>query len=383
MMNKLPLPTETEVDTHQALVEKLRNFSQLNENWISFSSFMEIVLYDKECGYYIKKKNNFGSLGDFVTAPMISDLFAETFLKQFSVIFNKTKSMVLELGPGNGFFCRDMLNASEEEGVEIEKYYLLEIGLKSIENQKITLQQSLSEETYRKIEWVTEIPDKFTGVVFMNEFIDALPVDIFKVQDNKIVQKGLKFQDNNLVWAYKNASLEMPKNLIYPLPNGYVFEHSFLYEKWINQLNSSISKGAVFIVDYGFTNHEYFHPDRNEGTLMCHYQHMAHTDPLINLGSQDITSHVNFSYLAELFNKNNFMIEGFLSQANFLINSGILDGLKKYNPNDILNYSKKSMELQKLVSPAEMGDLVKVMVVTKNIDIDFHCFKSFDKSFQL
>ena len=104
MMNKLPLPTETEVDTHQALVEKLRNFSQLNENWISFSSFMEIVLYDKECGYYIKKKNNFGSLGDFVTAPMISDLFAETFLKQFSVIFNKTKSMVLELGREMVFF---------------------------------------------------------------------------------------------------------------------------------------------------------------------------------------------------------------------------------------------------------------------------------------
>ena len=92
-----------------------------------------------------------------------------------------------------------------------------------------------------------------------------------------------------------------------------------MYEKWINQLNSSISKGAVFIVDYGFTNHEYFHPDRNEGTLMCHNQHMAHTDPLINLGSQDITSHVNFSYLAELFNKNNFMIEGFLSQANFFL----------------------------------------------------------------
>jgi len=384
-MNKLPIQTKTEVKIHNKLVKKLKKLSKLNDNWVPFSVFMETVLYDPEHGYYIRKQENFGELGDFITAPMISDFFAQTFLKQFYEIFKKTTSIILEIGPGNGFFCRDILQSSEDEGIQIDKYYLMEIGVQSKKKQKVMLKKCLSDSAYRKIKWVKEVPDSFSGVVFMNELLDALPVDIFKVRDKKLYQKGLSFEDQYLTWSYKDEllSLDIIKDQIDNLPEGYIFEHSFEYEKLIKELNAKITKGAIFIVDYGFANHEYFHPDRSEGTLMCHYRHFSHSDPLINLGSQDITSHVNFSYLAELCNRNNFLIEGFLSQANFLINSRILDCLNKYDPNDSLNFTKKTTELQKLLSPAEMGDLFKVMVLSKNIDIDLGCSQTQDKSFQL
>jgi len=383
-MTKLPLPTQTEIQTHNILVEKLREYSEANDNWISFSKFMEVVLYDKADGYYIKKNDNFGVQGDFITAPMISNLFAETFLMQFQLIFNHTNSIILECGPGNGFFCRDIMLAAKHRKIQIDRYYLLEVGIESVKKQKKILQECLTKSDYKKIQWVNEIPVQFDGVVFMNEFIDALPIDIFLKKNKKIVEKGLTFDNGRLIWKYKNIlPLTIPSEWLSNLKTDYLFEHSSQYEKWIKQLDTSIYRGAVIIADYGFSHHEFFHPDRHQGTIMCHYRHLAHFDPLVNLGSQDITSHVNFSYLAKLFSENNFLIEAFQSQANFLLNNGILRCLAKYDPHNTKEYLKKTMGLQKLLSPSEMGDLVKVLVISKNIEIDFSYLNSQDKSFQL
>jgi SAM-dependent MidA family methyltransferase len=148
---------------------------------------------------------------------------------------------------------------------------------------------------------------------------------------------------------------------------------------WINKINQSLTKGILLIIDYGFNDKEYFHDQRSQGTLMCHFKHHAHDNPLIHLGIQDITSHVNFSYVAREASKLGLHIKGFISQANFLINCGILDLLERVNIEDHAKYMKSVSEIQKLLSPSEMGDLFKVMAIEKNIDMDLMGLKNNNK----
>jgi len=169
---------------------------------------------------------------------------------------------------------------------------------------------------------------------------------------------------------------------IHTFPADYTFEFSNLYKYWVDTLKKTLQQGAIYIVDYGFHDKELFHPDRSAGTLMCYLNHQSHSDPLINIGQQDISCHVNFSLLKNLFG-DDVQIEGFVSQANYLINANILDILKSYNPKDVVNYSKKTAELNMLISPAEMGDLIKVMSVSKEVDIQLHGFSKNDRSFLL
>jgi SAM-dependent MidA family methyltransferase len=139
---------------------------------------------------------------------------------------------------------------------------------------------------------------------------------------------------------------------------------------------------ACFI-DYGFPAREYYHPDRREGTLMCHYRHRAHDDPFFLPGLQDITSHVDFSAIARSAREAGMEVAGFATQAQFLINCGITEVLARVPAEDSKRYLARSNQANRLLSPAEMGDLFKVIVLERNCSVPLRGFTSGDRQDRL
>jgi SAM-dependent MidA family methyltransferase len=167
------------------------------------------------------------------------------------------------------------------------------------------------------------------------------------------------------------------------LPEGYVTEVCPAASGLIASLANALQQGVILMIDYGFGAREYYHPQRNQGTVMCHYQHYAHTDPLIYIGLQDITAHVDFSQIAMLCDPHGISLAGYASQAQFLMNCGILEIMSLVLPSDMARYTPLAAAAQKLLSPAEMGDLFKVIAFSKNFDEPLLGFLQGDKSYTL
>ena len=225
-----------------------------------------------------------------------------------------------------------------------------------------------------------DIPQNYEGIIFLNEFFDALPTNIYQKKENALYQKVVSIKDDELGWLMIKDSNEeiINSNFFSHLSNGYTFEFSPMYQSWAHKIKGRLKKGALIIVDYGFHESEFFHHDRYEGTLMCYFKQHSNQNPFINLGQQDISCHVNFSYLNNLLNDSLDLV-GYVTQANYLINAGILGLIKSIDPASEL-FAKVSSELNLLLSPAEMGELVKVIAYTKELDMHLAGFKSYDRA---
>ena len=333
---------------------------------------MEFVLYDPELGYYTGTLRKFGEKGDFVTASEISNFFAKTLCIQFKEIFKSISRNIIEIGAGSGQFALQVIQFLSSDNENINQYLILEISPSLRKEQHDLLTKHLPSHLFNKIQWIDEIPKKYEGIIFCNELLDALPVDLIKKEAGMYYQKGIGIENEVLIWKDKpikdisNYDQINLKNL----PDNYLIEYPLHIKNWLNKISQSLNKGIVFIIDYGFNHTEYFHEQRSQGTLMCHFRHYVHDNPLIQLGIQDITTHVNFSYVAREASKLGLNTTGFISQANFLINCGILNLLEKINIENRALYMKSVSEVQKLLSPSEMGDLFKVMILEKNSDLN-------------
>ncbi len=376
-MPSMPTALQNEIQLSEQLKTKILQSIHLRDGWISFDHFMELALYDPELGYYTGTSRKFGEKGDFVTASEISSFFAKTLCIQFKEIFKSLARNIIEIGAGSGQFALQVIQSLSSDNENINHYFILEISHSLRRQQYELLIKHLPSYLFSKIQWVEEIPGGYEGIIFCNEFLDALPVDLIKKESDKYYHKGVGAEDDLLIWkdklikdisSYDQVNLEN-------LPDKYLLEHSLHTKSWLNKIDQSLSKGVVMIIDYGFNQTEYFHEQRSQGTLMCHFKHYAHDNPLIHVGIQDITTHVNFSYVAREALKLGLNITGFISQANFLINCGILNLLETVNIDDRALYMKSVSEVQKLLSPSEMGDLFKVMTLQKNMDIDLLGFK--------
>ena len=377
----MPTALQNEIQLSEQLKTKIIQFIHSNHGWISFHSFMEHALYDPELGYYTGTLRKFGEKGDFVTASEISSFFAKTLCIQFKEIFQSVARNIIEIGGGSGQFALQVIQSLTSDIEHINHYFILEISHSLRRQQYELLINHLPSHLFSKIQWIEEIPEEFEGIIFCNEFLDALPVDLIKKESGKYYQKGVGVENDLFIWkdksiedisSYEQATLEN-------LPDNYLIEHSFHIKSWLNKMSQSLNKGIVLIIDYGFNQTEYFHEQRSQGTLMCHFKHYAHDNPLIQIGIQDITTHVNFSYVAREASKSGLNIAGYISQANFLINCGILNLLETVNLEDRALYMQSVMEVQKLLSPSEMGDLFKVMTIEKNIDINLLGLKNNNK----
>ncbi|QDC95870.1 class I SAM-dependent methyltransferase [Candidatus Methylopumilus universalis] len=378
-MPTMPIASEIEIQLSEQLKTKIIQAIHSNQGWISFDRFMEFALYDPEFGYYTGNLRKFGEKGDFVTASEISSFFAKTMCTQFEEIFLSLDKNIIEIGAGSGKFALEVIQSLDSK--KIDHYFILEISHSLRKHQYELLIENLPPHLFSKVQWIDQIPQEYNGIVFCNELLDALPVDLIKKSSGIPYQKGVALENDLFIWkdkAIKDLSTYDHINLE-SLPDNYLAEDAIHIKSWINNISESISKGVVIIIDYGFNHSEYFHEQRSQGTLMCHFKHHAHDNPLIQVGIQDITSHVNFSYVAREASSKGLHINGFISQANFLINCGILELLEKVNIEDSVLYMKSVSEIQKLLSPSEMGDLFKVMTIEKNIDINLVGLKNNNK----
>lgn len=368
-MASLPIPS-AQAQAHSAQLQSLiQQHIQQQGGWIDFATFMHMALYTPGLGYYSGGAKKFGFGGDFVTAPEISPLFGQALAKQVAQVLQLTQGDILELGAGTGKLAADLLLTLAELDTLPTHYYILEVSdyLRQVQNEH--LKKTLPTALFEKLIWLDTLPTSFRGMVLGNEVLDAIPVHIVGKQQGVLIERGVVWQDG-FAWQEKQLIDGQLFNDVaaLQLPEGYITELSPAATGLIKSLANWLTHGVIAMLDYGFGASEYYHPQRTAGTLMCHFQHYAHDNPLLYVGLQDITAHVNFTAIAEAAVTQQLGVLGYLNQANFLINCGLLQLLEKNSPEDMRVYAPMVSAVQKLLSPAEMGELFKVILLGKGID---------------
>lgn len=362
--------------------------------WISFEKYMELALYAPGLGYYSSGSTKLGAAGDFVTAPEISTLFGQTLARQAVQVMQCVKQKhILEFGAGTGKLALDVLTEMEKLGCLPEKYFFLEVSADLKQRQQALFEQK-APHLLPSLEWLDQLPEQFRGLILANEVLDAMPCHLIAWHQRKIFKRGVTFDQNTFKWQNQ----EINDGQLFDLANKlflqcnihdattnipYISEINLANRSFIHSLAQILQDGIMLFIDYGFGQNEYYHPQRNQGTLMCHYRHHAHDDPFYLPGLQDITCHVDFTAIADATHKADLELFGYTTQANFLLNCGITDILGEISPEQVDTYLPLANQLQRLISPAELGELFKVIVIGKNFDEPLIGFTNGDKSYSL
>lgn len=368
------LPALDPVSTaHSAAVTgHLRQVIATAGGWLPFDQWMAEALYAPGLGYYtagaVKLASTPGSAkqpaGDFVTAPELSPLYAYTVARQAAQWLDDTQtSAVLEFGAGTGALAEGVMTELDRLGKPVS-YTIVEVSADLRQRQQERLAPFGD-----RVQWLDHLPVSFEGVVLANEVLDAMPVRLFHYDGAaQLQERGVAWQDG-FVWQDRPADATLAQALRSRLPAlpGYVSEINLQGEAWIREMGRWLKCGAALLIDYGFPQREYYHPQRAGGTLMCHLQHHAHADPFVAPGVQDITAHVDFTAMADAALEGGLDVLGYTSQARFLMNAGLLDLLGRLDPSDVRAYAQATAPVQKLLSEAEMGELFKVLAVGRGI----------------
>lgn len=377
----MPEPTPDALAHSQQLVGVIREKIQESSGWISFAEFMQLALYAPGLGYYSAGAKKFGKDGDFVTAPEISPLFAQSLAKQAAQVLQQTQGSILELGAGSGRLALELLLELQSLEQLPQQYLILEVSAQLRQQQRETLEQRLPAELMTRVLWLDALPARFNGLVLGNEVLDAIPVHIVQRQPAGLCELGVGVDAQGFVWseqALTAGQLYDAANRLELAPD-YTTELCPAAGALLASLAAMLESGVILMIDYGFSQREYYHPQRSEGTLMCHYRHFAHGDPFLYPGLQDITAHVNFTAMAEVGLEQGMQLLGYCGQAQFLINCGITDILVRVSPHDIKRYVPLASQAQKLLSPAEMGELFKVIALGKGMTEDLVGFSRGDR----
>ncbi len=381
-MSTLPTPSSDALAQSAKLANIIHSEITASGGWIDFAQFMHMALYTPLLGYYSGGGKKFGMGGDFVTAPEITPLFAQTLARQVAQVLSQLgNAEILELGAGTSRLAGDLLLALDKIQQLPQHYYILEVSDYLRQVQQESLQKQLPMELLQKIEWLDALPTNFTGVVLGNEVLDAIPVHLVVNTAQGLCERGITYQGNEFTWQDKPVVNDGLINMAndFSLPQDYLTEFCPAANGLIASLGHMLKRGVILMIDYGFSAREYYHPQRNQGTLMCHYQHYAHGDPLVYVGLQDITAHVNCTAIAQTALDHGLQVAGFTSQAQFLINCGITELLNQVPADDMVQYLPLVAAAQKLISPAEMGDLFKVIALSKDLQSPLIGFIQGDK----
>ncbi|EDN68054.1 protein containing DUF185 [Beggiatoa sp. PS] len=392
-MHNLPLPPSDAIAHSQQLINKI--LLAMNGEAIPFVKFMEQALYAPGLGYYSAGIHKLGEKGDFITAPEISPLFSHCVAKQCQQILASFESgVILEFGAGSGKMAAEILKELERLDCLPTEYFILEVSADLQKYQQETLQAQVPH-LFNRIQWLERLPSQpISGVILANEVLDAMPVRRFRLDDNEISEFFVGSEDSKInfglqeelskdskinfglqspfswqILPSRDESLRMLVEKLRPtLPIGYVSEINLALPAWIQSVSDILAAGMVLLIDYGFPRREYYHPQRTQGTLMCHYRHHAHDDPLILVGLQDITAHVDFTAVAEAAVAADLEVAGYTTQANFLLASGLPEFFSTLDPDDTKTYLQYTQQVKKLTLPSEMGELFKVMALTRDYE---------------
>lgn len=348
---------------------------------IPFSEFMRLALYTPELGYYCRAQMPIGKEGDFVTAPEISPLFGRCLARQIQEIWKELNQRdILEFGAGLGTLACEILLYLEAQNALPEHYFILELSASLKEAQRLQLLQRCPH-LFSKVVWLTELPHSFTGVMIANEVLDAMPVEILRLYNHSYEQAFVTYTSPHFHWHYQQTNdpllqekaHRIAETLVPEVLNGgYLTEVNPYIQPWIHSVAASLQAGVIVIIDYGFLAPQYYHPDRKEGTLMCHYQHQAHGNPLIHVGEQDITAHVDFSAVIDAATAAGLKTVGYTPQAHFLLSLGLLDFASVQH--NVVEQYELAQQIKILTLPSEMGELFKVLALAKNYEAPLRGF---------
>ncbi|HVG03604.1 MAG TPA: SAM-dependent methyltransferase [Burkholderiaceae bacterium] len=362
LAHSMPLPDPAAIEHSQRVSAHIAGEIQRAGGWIPFDRYMQLVLYAPRLGYYAAGAPKFGdsaSGGDFVTAPEISPLFAQALAQQIAQLFEQVPARIVEFGAGSGALACDVIAALAQRDVGLESYSIVEVSPDLTERQRKRLQGA-------PVNWISA-PQGFEGVMLANEVLDVMPVKLFVKRSNVTCERGVVTRGDGFAFDEREAGEELAEAVAAieaehgMLPDGYASELNLIAESWMRSSAHRLARCTLLVVDYGFPQREYYHPQRLMGTVMCHFRHHAHGDPLWMAGLNDVTAHVDFSAMAAAAHAAGLDVLGYTSQANFLLNCGVLDQLQSdHTP-------RNAGALHRLVSEAEMGELMKVLMVGRGV----------------
>jgi len=375
----LPEPTPDARAHSDRVADHIRGEIAASGGWIGFARFMELALYAPGLGYYSAGARKLGKAGDFVTAPEISPLYGQTLARQVMQIMQAGFDEVLEVGAGSGALAATLLEELERSGKLPRNYLILELSADLRERSRDTLAARVPH-LLERVAWLNRLPPAFSGVVLGNEVLDAMPVQVVRVQGGRVEEGGVGVRNGRLDWSWRLASGELlDAARALALPEGFRTEIHLAMRGFVRSLAQVLEKGVALFVDYGFPQKEYYHPQRREGTLMCHYRHHAHADPFFLPGLQDITSHVDFSAVAAAASSGGLEVCGYTSQAQFLVNCGITEVMARTPAEDGAAFLPLANQANRLMSPAEMGELFKAIALGRGFSAPLEGFREGDR----
>lgn len=387
----LPQPLIKAQERSFALQEIIR--SKINEQadrLISFADYMKIALYHPKLGYYCSPDFALGKTGDFTTAPEISSLFGSCLAKQLAQVMTDNHLQVIyELGAGSGKLALDILTELHRLEKLPQHYFIYEISLALREKQQLYLRTHCPQ-WFDRITWLDVFPSSYSGIVIANEVLDALPVSCFEVSADNVAERCVGLENNEFVWRLNSTKTpallfeaeKMREN--YELYSGYRSEINLQLNDFLESIAGNLVKGVIFFIDYGYGENEYYHPQRSKGTLTCFYQHYKHDNPLLWPGLQDITAHVNFTRVIDIAYDLHCSLAGFTTQASFLFSCGLMDFAAEQSSNKsesdvfVINQAIKILTM-----PTEMGERIKVMALSKEINLPLMGFTMQDRRREL
>jgi SAM-dependent MidA family methyltransferase len=374
------LPAESvEERAHSARLASLIREEIAMQGPMPFSRFMERCLYAPGLGYYSAGRTKFGAAGDFVTAPELGTLFAQTVADALMPCLRVLGpgAEFCELGGGSGAFAEAAMLAFRAAAVLPHRYRILEPSADLRERQQQRLRAALPSALFERIDWLERPPQEdWQGVLFANEVIDALPVTRFSIEEGEVFEEHVVLDgdghfrriDRPADALVSGAVRHLERDLGYAFADGYRSEILPQLPYWMQAVLGTLQAGVVLFVDYGYPRREYYLPERDDGTLVCHYRHRAHADALILPGLQDVTAFVDFTALAEAGNQAGFAVAGYASQAQFLFAHGLPDRFAQAHAQaDEISGYRLAQEVKRLTLPGEMGERFQAMLLARKV----------------
>lgn len=377
----LPEP-DAAARAHSAeVVAAVRAAIDAGGGFLSFRDYMQLALYAPGLGYYVAGARKFGAAGDFVTGPELTALYGRSLAVDVAAILAATSARdIVELGAGSGRLAADLLAALDAADAAPTRYRIVEVSPELRERQRASIGAD------PRVEWLDGLPKAIDGAVLLNELLDAVPPDVVARRSGRWFERGTLWRDGALAWAERpltDARLQARAAVRFPAEGDYASELNPAAEALVEHLGRRLAGGALVAIDYGFPRHEYYHPQRTEGTLVAHYRHRVSADPFLWPGLADLTAHVDFTAMAEAGERAGLVVAGYTAQAPFLIGCGILDRLAGVGDPRSPAYLREAGAVQKLTSPAEMGELFKVIALARSTDIDWRGFSVVDAAHRL
>ncbi|WP_266157447.1 class I SAM-dependent methyltransferase [Dyella silvatica] len=380
MQSRLPEPSADERAHSDRLLSQLRE-QMAAQGPMPFAQYMERCLYTPGLGYYSAGTTKFGEAGDFVTAPELGELFARCVVNAVQPVLAMLGGAAdfLELGGGSGVFAEAALRAMAAAQTLPRRYLILEPSADLRERQREHLAAALPAELYARVQWLDRPPEEdWRGVLFANEVIDALPTTRFTLRDGEVYEEYVALDGEGRLMRVDRpadalvagAVRHVERDLGRDFADGYRSEILPQLPYWIQAVAGSLSAGLMLFVDYGYVRREFYLPDRRDGTLMAHYRHRAHSDPLYLPGLNDLTASVDFTALAEAGNSGGFGVLAYLPQAQFLIAADLQRAFEQayeQAPDELSRY-RLAQQVKRLTLPDQMGERFQAMLFARGLD---------------